>query len=328
MSDRNSPPAPSIGARHPRTQHDHFVPCPWRPALAAVRSAAGLADPEVRISGSLDLPASGHLSVPGPAARTAFRPAPVGLRPGIQRIACSRGGLSTDPGPDRNPPADQVTDWADRTMLEAVPVSTTAQRQLPAGDEPLPALGDAIIVTATRLRAAARWEPAEAAWSPLFTAESWKWTATATAITSDLTEAVLRSLAQQASQLPGLPAAALPLTRAADVAAAACASWRETAAAPPTPSTQPPPPSAPRASPWRWPGQPPARAAWPTTSPPRTQPQAPEDQEAAESSNSSTSSARESATRPRRATGQQPARQNRSSEKPGFRVDIAISQNR
>ena len=66
-------------------------------------------------------------------------------------------------------------------------------------------LCEGIVVSAERVRSCARLLVADAHWSPLVTAASWHWTATAAAITHDACGIMLRSAAEGARHL-GVPA--------------------------------------------------------------------------------------------------------------------------
>lgn len=121
---------------------------------------------------------------------------------------------------------------ADRTLLAAIPASGAPERQRPARPEPQPVLCEAITATAARLRAAARWQPDQAAWSPLVSAESFRWCAQANAIVTDVSELLLTTLAERAPHLAGLPPSARrTLTTASAAAASACTTWRHAASA-------------------------------------------------------------------------------------------------
>lgn len=92
-----------------------------------------------------------------------------------------------------------------RQLLAAVPVHLVPGRWAPYVGETVPQLCEAIRVSAERLRTCARQLAADAHWSPLVTATSWQWTATAAAITHDACGVMLRSAAEGARHL-GIPA--------------------------------------------------------------------------------------------------------------------------
>lgn len=103
--------------------------------------------------------------------------------------------------------ADLAIRWAaertpvtasDRQLLGAVPVHVLPGRLAPYSGETVPQLCEGIAVSAERLRISARQHAADAQWSPLVTAASWHWTATAAAITHDACGIILRSAAEGA----------------------------------------------------------------------------------------------------------------------------------
>ncbi len=121
---------------------------------------------------------------------------------------------------------------AGELLLHAIPANAVPDPQPLSGAEPTAVLCEGIAASAMRLRAAVRWPAEQAASSPALTAESWRWTATATAVAADMSVALLRSLAERTGQAGGPPATARQLL--ADTAAAAeeaCGSWRLVAAA-------------------------------------------------------------------------------------------------
>src|ERR1035441_3426828 len=80
---------------------------------------------------------------------------------------------------------------------------------------------------ATRLRAIAARTAGQAAWSPAATTDSWKWTATAAAIISHLSEHMLRSLAGRAGQWQWPPGTGPQLHATVEASAEACTQWQE-----------------------------------------------------------------------------------------------------
>jgi len=103
--------------------------------------------------------------------------------------------------------ADLTIRWAaertpvtasDRQLLAAVPVHAMPSRLAPYAGETVPQLCEGIAVSAERLRIGARKFAADAQWSPLMTAASWHWTATAAAITHDACGIILRSASEGA----------------------------------------------------------------------------------------------------------------------------------
>jgi hypothetical protein len=99
--------------------------------------------------------------------------------------------------------ADPVS-VSDRTLLFAIPPARQAGRERPQPGESNDELCRGITLSASRLQAAARGAARWATWSPAATAGAWRWTATAGAVTSHLSAAMLRLLAGRAGPL-GLP---------------------------------------------------------------------------------------------------------------------------
>lgn len=93
----------------------------------------------------------------------------------------------------------------DRLLLAAVPAHVVPGRWAPYAGETVPQLCAGLMTSADRLRACAPRLAADAHWSPLVTAASWQWTATAAAIAHDACGITLRSAAEGARHL-GLPA--------------------------------------------------------------------------------------------------------------------------
>ena len=94
---------------------------------------------------------------------------------------------------------------SDRQLLDAVPMHVMPGRWPPYAGETVPQLCEGIVVSAERLRSSARQLVTDAHWSPLVTAASWHWTATAAAITHDACGIILCSAAEGARHL-GVPA--------------------------------------------------------------------------------------------------------------------------
>jgi hypothetical protein len=89
----------------------------------------------------------------------------------------------------------------DQRLLSAIPLHVTPGRVAPRERESVAELCDGITISAERLRAAARRLAGEAGWSPLVTADSWQWNASAAAITCDACGVALRTAAEGASKL-------------------------------------------------------------------------------------------------------------------------------
>ncbi len=161
-------------------------------------------------------PLAGRLSGPGLAAGAAGEFAAAGKWLG-QAAAFARPARLADP-----------VSVSDRTLLFAIPLAAMSYREPPRAAETAAGLCGGITRSASRLQAAARGAARRAAWAPEATAGAWRWTATAGAVTSHLTEAVLRSLAARAGPL-GLPEGELHAAAAA--LAASQASWHQVTAA-------------------------------------------------------------------------------------------------
>jgi hypothetical protein len=114
----------------------------------------------------------------------------------------------------------------DHTLLFAIPPAATAQREAPRPAEARAELCRGITLSASRLQASARGSAQQALWSPGSTAGAWRWTATAGAVTSHLSAALLRSVARRAGPL-GLPRE--QLRAAMHAMAAAQARWHHVA---------------------------------------------------------------------------------------------------
>ena len=131
----------------------------------------------------------------------------------------------------RSAPHHHRVTVTEHTLLHGIPARRLPEHQPLTTTASQAELCQAIIISAERLHITASDEPGHAAWSPAFTAESWRWTATARAVTSDLTEALLRALADRAPALPAEPRSHRLLTAAAEAAASTCERWRHVTAA-------------------------------------------------------------------------------------------------
>lgn len=89
----------------------------------------------------------------------------------------------------------------DMRLLDAIPLNTPPELQMPSGSEPVAALCAGTVGTAQRARHALRGSADRARWAPDLTAESMRQTAACCVVTSLNCEIVFRSLAKQASQL-------------------------------------------------------------------------------------------------------------------------------
>jgi hypothetical protein len=117
-----------------------------------------------------------------------------------------------------------------RFLLRALQANQALAPQPLTAPESLAGLCQGITISTERLHATALTRPG-ASQSALLTAESWRWTATAQAVTAGVTEILLRSLAERVQALPADPFARRLLTAAADTAASARERWRHVTAA-------------------------------------------------------------------------------------------------
>ena len=108
-----------------------------------------------------------------------------------------------------------------RHLLNAIPLNTSPERQLPAEGSPAAVLCEGIIDTADRLRAAARSAAANARWSSRLTRESFRHTAGTCAITAANCATVLATLAGGPAGTPAIRAAFGDAHRLAESARAA-----------------------------------------------------------------------------------------------------------
>ncbi len=121
---------------------------------------------------------------------------------------------------------DPVT-AADMALLMSIPGNAIPGRPVPKEPESVPVLAGHIRISATRLRAITLQTADIAAWSPAITADSWRWTATAAAIVSDLSDRMLSSMAGEAENWPGRPGVSVLLHSAAELSGEACTRWRQ-----------------------------------------------------------------------------------------------------
>jgi len=111
-----------------------------------------------------------------------------------------------------------------RRLLAAIPAAIPPLRHPPGDGEHIPQLCDGLVVTAERLRHAAR---ASSSWPAI--SASWRHNALASAITSHASEIILRTLAERATQLRLDPAIAAQLHPAADAMSLTWPAWRAVA---------------------------------------------------------------------------------------------------
>jgi hypothetical protein len=121
--------------------------------------------------------------------------------------------------------ADPVT-ADDRRLLQAIPAARSPGRVVPGGHESVAELCAGITVSAERLRAVVFGAGERARWSPA-TADTWRWTAIAAAVTGHASDLLLRSLAGHPGQLGGLPPDGMQLRTAAGAVARSWTAWRQ-----------------------------------------------------------------------------------------------------
>jgi hypothetical protein len=125
---------------------------------------------------------------------------------------------TADPARHADPPQP-----GDLAVLCSIPAARPPDRIPPQPGEPDSDLCLGITVSAARLQAAAETAARHAPRSPAATAGAWRWTATAGAVTSHISQIILASAAARAVQL-ALPGAA-QVAAAADAMAAAIPRW-------------------------------------------------------------------------------------------------------
>jgi hypothetical protein len=131
--------------------------------------------------------------------------------------AAARGALDADP-----------VRSADAELLSAIPVAAPPPQLRPrSSGESVPELCQGIGVSAARLRTAMRDIEDRARWSPDITSGGWQWMAQAAAVTSHLSELLLRALADRTGQLADPPFSAAQLTDAAGLMAGMRAAWNQ-----------------------------------------------------------------------------------------------------
>lgn len=118
----------------------------------------------------------------------------------------------------------------DQQLLYAIPVNITPGRWAPHNGETRTQLCEEIAVSADRLRTAASEAAGTAHWSPLITADSWQWNASAAAITAHLCGILLKSAGERARQLDAHGALGEQLDDASAAIAGSCRQWRAAAA--------------------------------------------------------------------------------------------------
>jgi hypothetical protein len=185
----------------------------WAPALTSppVRQAllAEVADLAGRVAAASDriAAAPGWRGAPGP--RRTLREAGLCLRTVAEFV---QAASQHEPVPA-----------AQRELLRAVPGSALPPRRLPGPGYDIAGLREGTIVTAQRIRRAA-WHTATRT-APAITTDSLRHTADASTLTSYHCELLLRAAADRAAAHFPAPEASQEITRAADAAGRARASW-------------------------------------------------------------------------------------------------------
>jgi hypothetical protein len=114
----------------------------------------------------------------------------------------------------------------ERRLLRAIPAAHSPPRQPLSGAEHITELCAGITTTAERLRATTFGTAPRAGWAPGTTADTWRWTARAAAITTHASELLLRSLASHLTRRPSPLLRGAQLTAAADALDTSLAAWR------------------------------------------------------------------------------------------------------
>jgi hypothetical protein len=120
---------------------------------------------------------------------------------------------------------------ADGELLAAIPVNVRAAREPPQEGETVAEIAAGVAASAARLRQIA-WVTADrSAWSPVMTADSWQWTATAAAVACHVSGLMLQAQIDHHGSEAGAPGLGGELRLAAEATARACGRWRAAAAA-------------------------------------------------------------------------------------------------
>jgi hypothetical protein len=216
--------------------HTHFTVGPggwlrdrseWAPAVTSAAVTRALADEIARWSAAL-APFTARL-----AASAAFEGLPRG--PGMAAweeafgdFASASQWLRTVGDAARAAHDADPVQPADAELLSAIPAAAPPAQLPPRpSGESVPELCQGIAVSAARLRAAIRDAGDLALWSPGVTSGGWQWMAQAAAVTSHLSELLLRTLATRAGQLAGPPFSPSQLTHAAELMAGMRAAWHQ-----------------------------------------------------------------------------------------------------
>jgi hypothetical protein len=131
--------------------------------------------------------------------------------------AAAHGALDADPAQP-----------ADAELLSVIPAAAPPQQlHSRSSGETVPELCQGISVSATRLRAVMQEMEDQARWSPDVTSGGWQWMAQAAAVTSHLSELLLRALADGNGQLADPPFSSVQLSDAAELMAGMRTVWSQ-----------------------------------------------------------------------------------------------------
>jgi hypothetical protein len=194
---------------------------PWAPVVTSLAVTRALLGKVARWSRQVALVAAGLVAAHPPDA-----PEGVVIRGALQRTAgwLWEVGVAVTPAQV----ADPVT-TDDRRLLGAIPAAHSPVRVVPDGHESVAELCAGIAVSAERLRAVVFGTAKRARCAPA-TADTWRWTARAAAVTGHASELLLRSLSGHPGQLGGLPLDGVHLRTAIDAVARSWAEWRRVSA--------------------------------------------------------------------------------------------------
>ncbi len=207
--------------------HTHLAAAPdgwegersaWAPAVTSPPVTRALTSQVTHWSGQVALVAARQAAAnaPGP-------PTPAGLADGLQGVA---QWLWLAQAAVRPAQAAEPVTPGDQRLLAAIPAARGQRRVPPHGEEQAEALCAGITISAERLRTAVLITAQRGRWAPV-SADTWRWSATAAAVTGQAAGHLLRSLASQPDTLPVPPA---QLQQAADALHQATLAWRQAAA--------------------------------------------------------------------------------------------------
>jgi hypothetical protein len=187
----------------------------WAPIVRSEASARAVLEEVARWLGKLTL-LGDALSIA--CAVNDISPAPENLNWADARPWLLSAGSALQKAKRSNPEST-----ADTGLLMAIPANSVPDRRPPQPSEAIDVLTEGIEASATRLRALAARTADQAAWST----DSWKWTATAAAIISHLSEHMLRSLAGRAGKWQWPPDTGPQLHATMEASGEACTQWQK-----------------------------------------------------------------------------------------------------